>query len=201
MEIGNVGSVRFCKEPEVKNKAHNGGIGRYVFTDMTSINKALDSGSMNVDGVSVELSDEAMKALYDAREKFYADREAERARYVAEFNSNVAKQQKDAGEEIAEDMSKALLTARRISNGDIVPFIDEKKLMEYNSELYQMAKSAAMLHQMEEHRKYKSLYADEEDTERIDPEEETAPEQKYAVEVEVSLGDVPAVESVAEVEL
>ena len=98
-------------------------------------------------------------------------------------------------------MAKALTTARRIANGDIVPMTDEKKLLEYNEELYRMAKMSAMLHQMEEHRKHKSLYEDEEDREYTDPEAETTPVQKYGVEVEVSLGDVPAVESISEGEL
>lgn len=174
---------------------------KILFTNAADMGKALANGSINVDGVSVDLSEEAIQALKEAREKFYSDRDAETERYVAEYNSHVAKQQQEAAEDMSEDMAKALVTARRIANGDIVPAIDEKKLLEYNEELYQMAKTAAMLHQMEEHRKHKSLYGDEEDREYTDPEAETAPQQKYAVEVEVSLGDTPAVESITEGEL
>lgn len=172
-----------------------------VFTNATDIGKALASGSINVDGVSIELSEEAKQALMDAREQFYAHRDAEAERYAAEFNSYVAKQQKEAGEDMAEDMAKAMETARRISRGDIVPAIDEQKLMEFSQELYQMAKNMAMLHQMEEHRKDKSLYENDEEREYTDPMEETTPQQQYGVEVEVSLGDVPAVESISEGEI
>ncbi|MCM1135699.1 MAG: hypothetical protein NC400_09005 [Clostridium sp.] len=170
----------------------------FVFTNTTDIGKALATGKINIDGVSVELSEEAMQALEEAREKFYKDRDAETERYVAEFNSYVAKQQGEAYEDMAQDMAKAMETARRIAKGDIVPAMDEKKLMEYDKDLYQMAKTAAMLHQMEKHRKHKSLYEDEEEREYTDPEEETTPMQKLGVEVEVDLGDVPVVESISE---
>lgn len=198
MGIGNIGSTNFYKSQNVQPESQNAGRKSIVFTNATDIGKALATGQVSVDGVSIELSDEAMKALYDAREKFYADRDAETERYVAEFNKYAAKQQKEAAEDMAEDMAKALATARRIANGDIVPAIDEKKLMEYNAELYKMAKTAAMVHQMEKHRKDKSLYEDEEEREYTDTEAETTPMQKYGVEVEVSLSDVPVVEEISE---
>lgn len=191
MGIGNVQATNFYKAQNVKPEAQDVGRRKVVFTNAADMGKALATKQINVDGVSINLSDEALQALYDAREKFYADREAERERYVAEFNSYVAKQQSEAAEDMSEDMAKALTTARRIANGDIVPAIDEQKLLEFNEELYQVAKAAAMLHQMEEHRKDKSLYGDEEEREYTDPEAETTPEQKYAVEVEISLEDMP----------
>lgn len=204
MGIGNVSAADFYKsknintKQDIKPESQGAGRKKIVFTNAADMGKALATKRVSVDGVSIELSDEALQALYDAREKFYADRDAETERYVAEFNSYVAKQQQEAGQDMAEDMAKALLTARRIARGDIVPAIDEKKLMEFNQELYQMAKMSAMLHQMEEHRKDKSLYGDEEEREYTDPEAETTPVQKYAVEVEVSLGDMPAVEGISE---
>lgn len=100
---------------------------------------------------------------------------------------------------MAEDMAKALETARRIADGHIVPAVDEKKLMEYDFELYQVAKSAAMLHDMEEKRKKdKTLYGEEEEREYTDPEEETTPVQKFGVEVEVSLEGAGEVTTVLE---
>lgn len=53
--------------------------------------------------------------------------------------------------------------ARRIARGDKVPLKDEKKLMEYSSELYQMAKMSAMINEGKKHKKHKSLFEDEED--------------------------------------
>ena len=201
MGIGNINATNFYKQPTTNPEAQNAVKRSFVFTNASDMCKALATGQVKVDGVSIDLSEEALEALREAREKFYADRDAETERYVAEFNSYVAKQQSEAGQDMAEDMAKALTTARRIANGDIVPMTDERKLLEYDEELYRMAKMSAMLHQMEEHRKHKSLYEDEEDREYTDPEAETTPMQKYGVEVEVSLGDVPAVESISEGEL
>lgn len=56
-------------------------------------------------------------------------------------NMEVARQQGDAAEEYAADMSKAMEVARRIMKGGIVPAKDEKKLMEFSMELYQAAKN------------------------------------------------------------
>ncbi len=201
MGIGNINATNFYKQPTTNPEPQNTVKRSFTFTNASDMGKALATGQVKVDGVSIDLSEEALQALREAREKFYADRDAETERYVAEFNSYVAKQQSEAGQDMAEDMAKALTTARRIANGDIVPMTDEKKLLEYNEELYRMAKMSAMLHQMEEHRKHKSLYEDEEDREYTDPEAETTPMQKYGVEVEVSLGDVPIVESISEGEL
>lgn len=60
-----------------------------------------------------------------------------------------------------DDYGKVLKIARRIAKGDKVPAYDEKKLMEYSMDLYQMAKASAMLHANEKHKKHKSLYKDE----------------------------------------
>lgn len=198
MGLYGIGRTNFyTAQPSQENR--NTETSRVVFTNAADIGKALTSRKVNVDGATIELSDEALQALFDARDKFYADRDAERNRYVAEFNSYATKQQSEAMEDAAEDMAKALETARRIARGDIVPAQDEKKLLEYDDKLYQMAKNAAMLHALDEEReKHKSLYGDEEEREYTDPEAETTPEQKFGVEVEISLGSAPAVESISE---
>jgi hypothetical protein len=78
-------------------------------------------------------------------------------------NMEVARQQGDAAEEYAADMSKAMEVARRIMKGGIVPAKDEKKLMEFSMELYQAAKNIGSMVQQKEREKYKSLWKDEED--------------------------------------
>ena len=208
-EQQSAGKAKSRQEQENTEKAKAGqgqpviGKRKFVFTNISDIGKMLSAGKMEVDGVSIELSEEAKQALEDAKEKLFNDREAESERYAAEFNSYVAKQQGEAYEDMAEDMAKAMETARRIARGDIVPAKDEQKLMEYNEDLYKMAKNAAMLHEMEKRRKQKSLYKDEEEREYTDPEEETEPMKKFGVEVEISAGEgeIPAVENVTEGQL
>ncbi|MCH5251916.1 MAG: hypothetical protein J1F22_02980 [Lachnospiraceae bacterium] len=92
-------------------------------------------------GVTLELS-ENLKKMY--QEQLEAAKEAAKA----------------AGEGM-QDMAKILEIARRISRGDNVPASDEKKLMEFDSDLYQTAKAAAMLHANEKHKKHDALFEDE----------------------------------------
>lgn len=89
-------------------------------------------------GVSLNVSDEALKLFQQQLES--------------------TKEQEDSDD----DMAKMMEIARRIAQGGKVPPLDEKKLMEYSSEMYQMAKQAAMMSQNKEHKQYESLFEDEE---------------------------------------
>ena len=91
--------------------------------------------------------------------------------WAAKANMVAAEQQGDAAKEYAEDLVKIMEVARRIMHGDMVPASDEKKLMEYSSELYQAAKNIGMLAKKEEREKYDSLWKDEEEKEYEDSTE------------------------------
>lgn len=88
---------------------------------------------------------------------------------VGIFNSIVADQQGDAMKEYGEEMAKCLEIARRISRGDRVPAQDEKKLMDFNMEIYQMAKEMAAMNMDKKHKEWDSLWGDEEEKEYEDP--------------------------------
>lgn len=92
-------------------------------------------------GVVLELSED-LKEMY--QEQLEAAKEAAKA----------------AGEGM-EDMAKIIEIARRISRGDKVPPSDEKKLMEFDSDLYQVAKAAAALHAKEKRKEHDALFEDE----------------------------------------
>lgn len=85
------------------------------------------------------------------------------------FNSIVAEQQGDAWKEYGEEMAKCLEIARRISRGDRVPAQDEKKLMDFNMEIYQMAKEMAAMNMEGRHKEWDSLWGEEEEKEYEDP--------------------------------
>lgn len=85
------------------------------------------------------------------------------------FNSIVAEQQGDAWKEYGEEMAKCLEIARRISRGDRVPAQDEKKLMDFNMEIYQMAKEMAAMNMEGRHKEWDSLWSEEEEKEYEDP--------------------------------
>ena len=92
-------------------------------------------------GVVLEISED-LKEMY--QEQLEAAKEAAKA----------------AGEGM-EDMAKIIEIARRISRGDKVPPSDEKKLMEFDSDLYQVAKAAAALHAKEKRKEHDALFEDE----------------------------------------
>ena len=87
-------------------------------------------------------------------------------------NAEISRHQSETAAEAAEEILKILEVFRRISKGDKVPPADEKKLMEYNQEMYMAAKNMALMSKNCDNKKYKSLW--EEDTkeeEPIDPSE------------------------------
>lgn len=74
------------------------------------------------------------------------------------------KTQEEAMKKMMQDQAKALAVFRSMSNGDIVPDSDEKKLMEYDDKLYQAAKMAqAMAQRMKEAKQKKSEWDEKEE--------------------------------------
>ena len=122
------------------------------------------------EAATLELSIEATNKAFEENQKVL-DSLIEQE--VAIANMEVSKQQGDAMEEEMKNLGKIMIVFRRLAKGDIVPLTDEKKLMEYDDKMYQMAKNMqAMAQQMEkEHEKHKSLWEDEEKKEYPDPQE------------------------------
>ena len=88
---------------------------------------------------------------------------------VGIFNSIVSEQQADAMKEYGEEMAKCLEIARRISRGDHVPAQDEKKLMDFNMDIYKMAKEMAAVNMDKDAKEWESLWGEEEEKEYEDP--------------------------------
>ena len=78
------------------------------------------------------------------------------------------KTQEEGMKQFMKDQTKALAVFRSMSNGDVVPSSDEKKLMEYDDKLYQAAKMAqAMAQRMKkEIEKKKSEWDEKEEAEQ-----------------------------------
>lgn len=105
----------------------------------------------------------------EAEYQEYLDQLAEK--YCAYWNAEAAKQQKEAGKEAAAEMGKIMEVARRIMKGAIVPASDEKKLMEFSMDMYQVAKNIGAMARQEKKEKYESLWGEEKKTEQTDPKE------------------------------
>jgi hypothetical protein len=136
----------------------------------------------NKTGVTLELSEEYQKRYQELQERIDAlseqiEQNQKGLDNIIEmetgiFNAEASKQQGDAMKEAAENMTKCMEIARRISKGDKVPASDEQKLMEFNMEIYQMAKNMAVMNANKKHKEWDSLWDDEEDDkENPDPQE------------------------------
>lgn len=112
------------------------------------------------EAVTLELSYNAVSEKYDEYHNFM---EQVMNTHMLLFNAEATKQQGEAMEEAAVDLARIMEVARRIADGGIVPAKDEKKLMEYNMELYLSSKNMAMLKELEKREKYKSLWGDDEE--------------------------------------
>lgn len=73
------------------------------------------------------------------------------------------KTQDEASKKYAKDQAKVMSVFRAMAKGDIVPASDEKKLMEYNPDLYQSAKMAQAMAQQAERRRHKSQWDEKEE--------------------------------------
>lgn len=100
-------------------------------------------------GVSLEISDESRQKWVDLLNM--------------QMQMENIKEQNENADEMVEDVLKIMEIFHRIANGDIVPPKDEQKLLEYSSEMYHAAKSAAMLAENENPEEYESVDKYDED--------------------------------------
>lgn len=168
-------------------------------TSHSDIATAIDKGTLTVGGVTLELSEEVRNAIKEARDRQQQKNENAGMLDMLEREMENARKSSEAAEEATDKQIKALEIARRIAKGGRVPMKDEKLLLEYNPDLYKMAKNMAIM--AKEHKKYKSLVKDEEDKNDMlrEPRDDKESSTRYQVQIEVSLGDTPTVESVTEV--
>lgn len=113
------------------------------------------------------------------------------------------KENVEAEKEGFEDLRKIMEVVRRMTKGDNVPQSDEKKVMEYDKDMYQMAKSAQMIARMrrKDREDHDSLWEDEEERQREGPTESADGQEAFMDGPEiVSVEDtmVSAVESAEE---
>ena len=114
-------------------------------------------------GVTLEISEDG-RAKQSDRQKLQDD-----AQWVQRWAQEMYKQQAEAADKNSkafDDVAKAMEIARRIARGDIVPLKDEKKLIEFSADLYQVAKASAAINANKKHKKYDSLYEEEDDSMR-----------------------------------
>lgn len=135
------------------------------------LDKKISSGKGDVDqyikeSVTLELQYNDLSKMRDKYQEYISKLMEQ---WEAKFNLINSENEAKNSKEYADDMAKIMLVARRIMHGDIVPAADERKLMEYSADLYQMAKNIGMMAKMEKREKHDSLWEDKEDTKQADP--------------------------------
>lgn len=125
--------------------------------------KALEDGK-------IEMTDEEISALGKAIDRVESScdsaskmLEGINAQKTFLQNAESTKRQSEAAAKQADEYSKCLEIARRLARGDKVPPKDEQKLMEFSSDMYQMAKSMSAMAHNEKVKKHKSLWKDEDE--------------------------------------
>lgn len=195
MKIGN--QTHFYKNENIDPYMQQSNARKSVqLNDYSQLLTAVNKGTLTVDGVTLELSDEVRAAIKAADEQRFKDSEKLIEFNTAVHNMHVSEQQGDAMKGEMERQARALEIARRISKGGRVPIQDEKLLMEYSDELYKMAKQAAMM--AKEHEEYETLLKEEEEPKEYDVKEGQI-DAKFEVQVDVVMGETPVVEGVSEV--
>ena len=100
-----------------------------------------------------------------SRKQLVKDRQKYSEMLMAEANMAAEKTQIAAKEKQAIDEAKIMAVVRSMTKGDIVPPGDEKKVMDYDGDLYMAAKMAQTIAQQAERHKKKSLWDEEEEEE------------------------------------
>ncbi|MBR2215744.1 MAG: hypothetical protein IJ849_08315 [Selenomonadaceae bacterium] len=118
---------------------------RLTFGSSAMLHRIVKQGYLEVEGEQITLTD-AIK-----RELLAKDKELETKRKTVAMGNFLrqsaaeARRSSDAMEDEARKMSRVMQTASRLMHGRKVSPADEKELMEFNPDLYAMAKNSAAL--------------------------------------------------------
>lgn len=119
----------------------------------------------NASGEDIVLSNEedVLVLTKKAGKQLVKDRRAHNGMLQLKAELAAQKTQNAANEKNAEDQAKIMAVYRAIAKGDIVPASDERKLQEYSADLYQAAKMAQSMAQINERKKHASQWDEEEE--------------------------------------
>ena len=152
---------------------------RLQFDNTAMISRAVKQGYVEIEGQRVDLSDEVKKQLLAAGKEIDGVRKQISTHNFLLHEAAYAQQSRDAMQEEGEKMSRVMMTVSRIMHGRKVSPADEKELMEFNKDLYAMAKNAAAL---ERHRHKYDAEDDKISAENERARERAAEPKDYSVE-------------------
>ena len=128
------------------------------FGNAAMVSRAVKQGYIEVEGQRIDLTDEVKKQLLATSKQIQDMKKGVSLHNFLLHEAANVRQNSDAMREANDKMSRAMMTASRIMHGRKVSPADEKELMEFNKDLYAMAKNAAAL---EQHRRKRDDAEDE----------------------------------------
>ena len=128
------------------------------FSNVAMVSRAVKQGYIEVEGQRIDLTDEVKKQLLATSKQIQDMKKGVSLHNFLLHEAANVRQNSDAMREANDKMSRAMMTASRIMHGRKVSPADEKELMEFNKDLYAMAKNAAAL---EQHRRKRDDAEDE----------------------------------------
>lgn len=175
------------------------------FSDSAMVNRAVSRGYITVNGVKLELSDEVKKNLLQVDKQAQADREKAYGQYIMQHEMAVAEQQAETYKKFAEDTSRAFEIAAKISSGGKASPSEEQELMEFNPELYAMAKNAAMMAKRHEKKEAEAIYKPEDISGKKANQGEASEGvqwssfewKSYETQMDVSLAETPEIQEIS----
>lgn len=175
------------------------------FANSAMVHRAVEQGYIEMDGKQVVLSDDVKKQLIATNKQIQDAKKAVSMHNMLLHEAANARQTSDAMKEANDKMSRVMTTASRIMHGRKVSPADEKELMEFNKDLYALAKSAAALAEQRRKRDDKeddkiSAENDEARAREAEPKDysvEETPMPQSEVQMDISFdGEVPQVTAV-----
>lgn len=113
--------------------------------------------------VVLSAEEDVLVLTQKAGKQLVKDRTDHNNMLLMEAEMAAQKTQQAASEKTAQDYAKIMAVYRAMAKGDIVPASDERKLQEYNSDLYQAAKMAQAMARQAERKKQKSQWDEKEE--------------------------------------
>ena len=115
------------------------------FKNVAYVYRAIKDGYIDINGDKVVINDELKEKLQNAAAEARKQMDDETLEAAAIHTVNVLEQQAEALGDAARDDKKMLDIARCIMSGNKVSAEEEKRLAEYDMQLYSMAKQASMI--------------------------------------------------------
>lgn len=159
MKIGEASQIYSAQMSRLRDKRN----------ELLERKKSLEKGEIEMTDEEVASLGKAIDSINFRYEKASEFMEGFNMQKMFLHSAVAARQSGESTAKKTEDQAKCMEIARRIARGDKVPPKDEQKLLEFNSDIYQISKNMAALAKNEKHKKHDSLWKKEDENQNNEP--------------------------------